>query len=735
MPVFDYPIEHVLNLMSLDQFLKCYTCVLLEYQVLLCSKVMYRLMLFAECLQTLLFPFKWQHVYVPILPCSQAVFLEAPLPFIMGLWYEDDIPPEIPESKRISRSFDEDSLYFAEPKLVPENNNFGVDRALLPPLPLNVLRDSEPLARLTAIAKRAGVDIHMESLQRQLESSAAFHNSPSCLRYFQQMRLNNALRETFLSRFLCLLFSYDHFIVSNCSDKETFVTSRDSMQNFDKASFLSDQPESHLPFLAAFLETQMFTSFIDSKIISQWDDSDIQYVQLFDQRLAELRRQYGDAIVRTPTFESCPTFRISGKGIHVFLYDARNLIEADAKDASNATKSAGVISADLTVAQLAQTNWKFVEQLLRDAKAKTKRLLVEKLGKEAVELGHNDLNVVGIEENTLVASLCDLIERIWNHGYYKRKGKSAFWSYLVAFQRLDKYTENGKSLLSNRLTPDLSPWSNNAVSPSLKSPEGFNSSPEHTHRSSSVESSSPRKRNSTRTHSPDSMSPLDDLPTHIAYDMSNVIKMTEIKTEIGSARAFIRLALERKLLFKHLKTMLSNPALIGSLYKRHAFLRCEDEKEQFLYYILSLNAANFWCFTNTFSCTKITYQVVLMLGGGRFAFSAGQPTLSLRIFGSLTHTEAISVPKGSLKFTFEHVNLGILSTLRIGAVQFNSPTVQSRWYLEYAIVRDQITGRTYKFPCGRWFGRSVDDGSLERLLIAEPLPQSSGFGMSLFSQN
>ena len=26
-----------------------------------------------------------------------------------------------------------------------------------------------------------------------------------------------------------------------------------------------------------------------------------------------------------------------------------------------------------------------------------------------------------------------------------------------------------------------------------------------------------------------------------------------------------------------------------------------------------------------------------------------------------------------------------------------------------------------RFPCGRWLGKSVDDGSLERLLVAEPV--------------
>lgn len=38
------------------------------------------------------------------------------------------------------------------------------------------------------------------------------------------------------------------------------------------------------------------------------------------------------------------------------------------------------------------------------------------MGREAVELGHGEANITGLEENTLIASLCDLLERIWSHG-------------------------------------------------------------------------------------------------------------------------------------------------------------------------------------------------------------------------------------------------------------------------------------------------------------------------------
>ena len=55
-----------------------------------------RLMLVAESLTTLLFPFSWPHVYVPILPAAMNNFLDAPVPFLMGLRTVPNEGPNLP---------------------------------------------------------------------------------------------------------------------------------------------------------------------------------------------------------------------------------------------------------------------------------------------------------------------------------------------------------------------------------------------------------------------------------------------------------------------------------------------------------------------------------------------------------------------------------------------------------------------------------------------------------------
>lgn len=80
----------------------------------------------AEGITTLLFPFQWQHVYVPILPASLLHFLDAPVPYLMGLQSKEgtdrsklELPQEV--SVRLWGDYPEmPYLYLCE--LLLENN-------------------------------------------------------------------------------------------------------------------------------------------------------------------------------------------------------------------------------------------------------------------------------------------------------------------------------------------------------------------------------------------------------------------------------------------------------------------------------------------------------------------------------------------------------------------------------------------------------------------------------------
>ncbi|XP_055505451.1 DENN domain-containing protein 5A isoform X3 [Leucoraja erinacea] len=800
LPLFDFPIHEMFELLGLENILQLFTCALLEIQILLYSQHYQRLMTVAESITAILFPCQWQHVYVPILPASLLHFLDAPVPYLMGLHSngQDDrsklelpheanlcfvdidnhsieLPEDLPqfpnklaliqEISEILMAFGippEGNLHcskstsklkdFKESNVVCDKKNGNVAGLALSTYEL--LKENETMARLQALVKRTGVSLEKPipaltpspaaSLKLEVRVEAGsnkdfkVHCDEEELKIHQ---LNIKIREIFANRFTQVFADYEVFVIQPSHDKESWFNNREQMQNFDKASFLSDQPEPYLPFLSRFLETQMFASFIDNKIMCHDDDEKDQILRVFDTRVDKIRTLN----VRTPTlrtsmYQKCTTIyaaekaiklrlaKIDHTAVHPHLLDMKigqgkyecgffPKLQPDVLSSSPACNKWVKRSApaqwrrkdrqkqhtehlhldndqrekyiqearslgtgvrqpklsNLSPSVIAHTNWKFVEGLLKECRNKTKRMLVEKMGREAVELGHGEVTLTGVEENTLIASLCDLLERIWSHGLLVKQGKSALWSHLLHYQ---ESKEKNEALLGTTSSPGL------------------------------IHDQDRRKIDS---------SCMPPLKISLTRDMRHIQNIGEIKTDVGKARAWVRLSMEKKLLSRHLKQLLSDHELTKKLYKRYAFLRCDDEKEQFLYHLLSFNAVDYFCFTNAFTTIMIPYHV-LVIPSKKLGVSMFTANPWICISGELGETGILQIPKSILEMTFECQNLGKLTTVLIG---HDNSGLYAKWLVDSVVVRNEITGHAYRFPCGRWLGKGVDDGSLERILVGE----------------
>ncbi|TRZ00932.1 hypothetical protein DNTS_016311 [Danionella cerebrum] len=821
LPLFDFPMQEVFELLGVENVLQLFTCALLEIQILLYSQHYQRLMTVAEGITALMFPFQWQHVYVPILPASLLHFLDAPVPYLMGLHsngQDDRTKLELPQEANLC-FVDIDNHFIELPEDLPQFPNkleliqeiseillaFGLTPEANPQFteaqcrvrglrsgdaasdkrngnlarsPLNslLLRENQTIARLQALVKRTGVSL--EKLDVKEETSPTKELKVQCDEEEMKMhQLNIHVREVFANRFSQMFSDYEVFVIQPSQDKESWFSNRDQMQNFDKASFLSDQPEPYLPFLSRFLETQMFASFIDSKILCHDDEDKEHTLRVFDSRVDKIRMLN----VRTPTlrtsmYQRCTNIEEAEKAIeirlckmdhmalHPHLLDMRigqgryepgffprlqsdvlstgptsnkwakrsapaqwrrkdrqkqhaehlyldndqrehveclfselqlllaldyywfsqsfkpclKSVKVDVKYIQEARNLGTTLRqpklSNLSPSVIAQTNWKFVEGLLKECRNKTKRMLVEKMGREAVELGHGEVSITGVEENTLIASLCDLLERIWSHGLQVKQGKSALWSHLLHYQESKEKRD---------------------ATPAGLGPPGI--------------------IHETERRKSDAGCAMPPLKVSLIQDMRHIQNIGEIKTDVGKARAWVRLSMEKKLLSRHLKHLLSDHELTKKLYKRYAFLRCDDEKEQFLYHLLSFNAVDYFCFTNVFTTIMMPYHVIIIpskkLGGSMFT---ANPWVC--VSGELAETGVLQVPKNTLEITFECQNLGKLTTVQMG---HDNSGLYAKWLVECAMVRNGITGHTYKFPCGRWLGKGVDDGSLERILVGE----------------
>lgn len=77
--------ESLLNSLSPRNIVKVVAALLQEQRVLLVSTQMDTLTLCAEAFISLLYPFKWMHPLVPLLPTQLIEYLEAPTPYLMGV--------------------------------------------------------------------------------------------------------------------------------------------------------------------------------------------------------------------------------------------------------------------------------------------------------------------------------------------------------------------------------------------------------------------------------------------------------------------------------------------------------------------------------------------------------------------------------------------------------------------------------------------------------------------------
>lgn len=379
LPLMDFPIRLLFSYIGIECTIQLFTCVLLEHQVLLRSADYQRLMIVGECITSLLFPFVWPHVYAPILPAALHHFLDAPVPFVMGLHSDSEsylkigneatlccvdidkrkiqLPEELPQFPHRTDFIAEiastlDKFHVAREKFSNLPSNAAA--ATLYPIKNNVIRRADLMSAevmTSSCTLPSGMNARRkQSLNDMLEWERSASNATECAQpllqkpmapnsvssasalpplpprndvfqrirrtgvaldeincsndvmptaqkaplsqheqYCEDLRLNNAMREIFLNRFVQMFVTYESFVILPNQSKDEWLTNRESLQNFDKASFLSDQQHDHRLFLSRFLESQMFATLIDNKIMSTWDNDCDPALKLFDFRIKILK--------------------------------------------------------------------------------------------------------------------------------------------------------------------------------------------------------------------------------------------------------------------------------------------------------------------------------------------------------------------------------------------------------------------------------------------------------------
>lgn len=726
LPLFDYPLREVFKFLNIDDFLVAFACVLMEQRTLIISQDNYRLMMVGESLTNLLLPLRWCHVYVPILPpIYGANYLDAPTPYIMGI---NTNLTKLPAHLNYVQC-----IIYCDESLVVCN----ADSLVLPPF-FDELKEE-----LLSIFKK--YDNSIDNFKPPVVNANRRHSSSSVINgditvngmtaapelksftYLDDLKFNQTVRVAFMKTIRRnILTNYERFIV-DASDSQVDI------RRFDVVSYLCDQPEFMRSFLSTFLETQMFVSFIDesAKRIQQYKYSSQSSLRIYDIDPEDFSLQFNDqqlnqafgSAVRVHLMDlrddeehnlevkmmpaSPMKVRRRNPAIHASIGNHKSLDINIAVSMPNHLIPSPPISMTPTSPMVKQTQQltptsqnqvnqqvKLVELLLKEVKNKTKRIIIDKMGLDDdgfdnpathnSNLACRDLK----GENALIGSLCDLIERIWSHGAFGElldDSRCSLWTHLIAYARL-KY-------LDTKPAHDFTDGSNLDI---LATTNSDMSELDSLVRNSFL--------NGIETFKSRTVETLKPLPNILLYDLRTIQSLGDVKTEVGKGRAFIRLALERKLLSKHLKTLLSDQTLLSSLYKRYSFLRCEEEREQFLTHLLTLNAVDLPCFSNTF--TTSTLQYTLYVFGSSTNFSAW-----FRCVGTASTSIEIAINSQSV-CVFRNRNFGDLKSLTIGV---NS----SKVHIDFCCLRNDATGHLYKFVCNKWIGKNIVPSTTQLTFSAE----------------
>ncbi|MCO5590563.1 hypothetical protein L7F22_044534 [Adiantum nelumboides] len=233
LPHADLSFQPLIQCLDVDNVIRLFTAVFLERHVLLRASKYSLLTLVAEAICHLLYPIKWQHVFIPVLFYGGVEYLDAPTPYMMGLHSSVEI---------IDQKLDGVAVVDLDRNTI----TLGEEMPSIPEPELGQLR----------------ADL-VELLHPNLADMDRVQESPGVLRESRSLRENKSwshshdieLRLIFLKFFATILSGYRDFVentAANVFNKDAFLRKR---------SRITGVPKDHT--MDQFLSSQGFLEFLE----------------------------------------------------------------------------------------------------------------------------------------------------------------------------------------------------------------------------------------------------------------------------------------------------------------------------------------------------------------------------------------------------------------------------------------------------------------------------------------
>uniref|UniRef100_A0A4W3J9J9 DENN domain containing 2B n=1 Tax=Callorhinchus milii TaxID=7868 RepID=A0A4W3J9J9_CALMI len=248
----DSRLEHVdfdclFSCLSVRQVIRIFASLLLERRVIFIADKLSTLSSCAHAVVALLYPFSWQHTFIPVLPASMIDIVCCPTPFLVGL-----LSSSLPKLKELP----------VEEALMVD---LGADRFL------RQMDDEDSLLPRKLQA----------ALEQALEQKNELANQDSDSESDDETNtLNNLVSEAFIRFFVETIGHYSLFLTQNERSERIF-----QREAFRK----SVASKSIRRFLEVFMESQMFAGFIQDRELRK-----CRAKGLFEQRVEQYLEELPD---------------------------------------------------------------------------------------------------------------------------------------------------------------------------------------------------------------------------------------------------------------------------------------------------------------------------------------------------------------------------------------------------------------------------------------------------------
>ncbi|XP_054263415.1 myotubularin-related protein 13 [Macrosteles quadrilineatus] len=230
LPVTHTSVNLLFHQLGIRNSLVLFCAVMTEQKILFQSRSYSRLTEACRALTALMYPFKYSHVYIPLLPAALVEVLSTPTPFVMGV--HSSLKTDVSEMMDvIVADLDGGSI------LVPD----GVSLPLLP----------EPL--LTSVTEALGLVLQPDLIC----ADHAFPPSPPPP-LPPPVVLDKQIRAVFMRTFAQLLQGYRSFLTIIRIHPKPVIT-------FHKAAFLGERGLTDCDFTTRVLDCMFFTAFVSER--------------------------------------------------------------------------------------------------------------------------------------------------------------------------------------------------------------------------------------------------------------------------------------------------------------------------------------------------------------------------------------------------------------------------------------------------------------------------------------